>query len=527
MNTIIKLILVLSTIIIFTSCENNLLSNQITNNKSTDSKINASGKKLVLGDKINDPYEINNINAANISLRSSSTNTLDTITANMIYLRFLPYNEEELDILKSDTDLILFDYPLNYEIAEVGDYYHDPTLPESAITWQYSVVPVNYSIPKIKHEVIYKVYIPSDDENSEVQSKSNFIGTDYLDDLITKSYQLTGNLEQEASKQRGWFSPSRWTPSGKIEVYDDNLKSYIPLKGAEVHARWSTHIKTDITDSNGNFSMGHFIYKVNYSIKWERGLYDIRNGSIAQAWYNKPGGRVKGSWNLKIGTGGKSIMYATIHRAAHKHFYGDNLGINRPTLRDDGKTKICYIDEPGSGVFWGDWSSSGILPDIKIWGKNEAWSYRKTNEVFGTTAHELGHQAHSRFIGNIKFWQTSKSIYESWAEAVEWALTNDEYHDLGDLDYFHTGNYHDTWPNVDEDAIDYTPIFIDLMDDVNQGDHSWSTRPNDVISGYSLKYIQDNILSGSYGLSSLKSNIKSHKIAGVTDAQIETLFLLY
>jgi hypothetical protein len=156
-------------------------------------------------------------------------------------------------------------------------------------------------------------------------------------------------------------------------------------------------------------------------------------------------------------------MYATIHRAAWKLFYGDNLGTYRPTLNNGRKTKICYRDSNGYGVFWGDWSASGILPDIQIWGKSNG-NYKSTNKIFGSTVHELGHQAHSQYVGNIRYWKTSKIIQESWADAVEWAISNDEYHRLGQkygiaaaIGYNHRYNTHSRWPNVGDK--DYSPIF--------------------------------------------------------------------
>jgi len=42
-----------------------------------------------------------------------------------------------------------------------------------------------------------------------------------------------------------------------------------------------------------------------------------------------------------------------------------------------------------------------------------------------------------------------------------------------------------------------------------------------------LSYLQDNILIYSYGTSSLRDAVKNHKIAGVTDAQLNQLFALY
>jgi len=45
--------------------------------------------------------------------------------------------------------------------------------------------------------------------------------------------------------------------------------------------------------------------------------------------------------------------------------------------------------------------------------------------------------------------------------------------------------------------------------------------------GYTLSYLQNNILIYSYGISSLRDAVKNHKKAGVTDAQVDQLFALY
>ncbi|HRW63110.1 MAG TPA: hypothetical protein P5132_06460, partial [Bacteroidales bacterium] len=204
-----------------------------------------------------------------------------------------------------------------------------------------------------------------------------------------------------------------------------------------------------------------------------------------------------------------------------------NLGIRRPILNT--KTKLCYIDEKGTGIFWGDYGE-GFLPDIKVWGKsNSTGDYKPTNTVFATTTHELGHLSHWYFVGIGDYWQTSETVYESWATAVEWALTNHEYNTkgiIGDgaIEYIHD-NWRQSWPIGVQ--IEYTPIFIDLMDDDNQRDTYGITRPNDLISGYTLVYIQNNILRDAYGLSSLRDAIKDNKISGVTDAEIDELFALY
>ncbi len=535
-NKIFYLLVITASLFITNCSKDDLYLELPTANKNNTAIKNHTDGIIKLGKKINDPYAIENMKEAYLSLKSSGVKLPEQeIEANKLYIRFLPKNELEWQKLKLDPELTLFDYPLHYEIKEQGTYYHDPELPVSSITWQYAVVPINYIIPDVYHELIYPVYIPKHESSgNSTNLKGTTVQDSFYAQLEQEAFRLTNNVNLYNDKTngslKGIFKPKRWNPAGNIHVYDNVVNRMIPLVGVEVQARWSTHIEKSITDADGNFKMGGFIYEVNYSIKWERDKYDIRDGNFGQAWYNGP--KQKGDWNLNI-QGGKSIMFASIHRAAWKHFYGDNLGIRRPSLTDGSKTKICYIDGKGTGVFWGDWSSTGIMPDIKIWGKyNSSGNYKPANKIFGTTAHELGHQAHSQYLGNIKFWQTDKIIYESWADVVEWALTNDEYHRLGNkygiiaaINYFHRGNKHNSWPHVNDKA--YSPIFIDLMDNVNQRNTFGVNYPNDLISGYTLAYIHNNILNNSFNIQGLQDEIKKHKITGVTDSDIDALFEMY
>ena len=513
-------------IIVTSSCKKDDYNLDNSGSFQNPTSLDQKEGQTILGEQLEDPYALKNMKQAYSNLKSANSETPDVdIQPTHTYIRFLPKNEEEWTILKSDTSLVLYDYPLNYEIVNLGTYYHDPSLPDSAITYQYCVVPIGYVIPNVQNELLYEVYIPSEDDSTSLKSTNT--GNKFLTDLEYESNRLTGNLPQTDNNLKStnglW---SQWRPKGTIKVWDNVIGDYIPLIQVSVHARWFTRIERDLTDENGYFETGKFRNEVNYAIKWERADYDIRDGDLLQAWYNGP--KQKGDWNLNIGTGGKSIMYATIHRAAYKHFYGDNLGIRRPTA--NGATKLCYKDENGTGVFWGDWIDMGILPDIRVWGK-DGGVYKTTEHIFSTTTHELGHLSHWHLIGIDNYAFTGKKIYESWAEAVEWALTNDEYHKLGarfnvlaakNYDCTHTNQLR--WPFITQK--EYSPIFIDLIDDVNQR-YKGAGYPNDLITGYTLSYIQNNILRNSRGYSSLRDEVKSHKIAGVTDAMIDELFMLY
>lgn len=448
-----------------------------------------------------------------------------------LYVRFLPSSEEELQILKTDMLLGLYSYPLDYEIIQNGDYYHDPTLPDTAITWQYTVVNPDYVFPDIKHEFLAELFIleERDDDQEEITSKNGSMSVLAWEALEDKALEITGNIE-EGNSSNFTEKASKWRPAGCIKVRD-NIAGDIALVGAMVRARrWFTTHK-GYTDSKGNFSCdGRFRRDANYSIKWERKCWDIRSGTWGQALYNGP--KKRGNWDFTI-TSRSSLRYATIHRAAYRHFYGNNLGIPRPYRAANGRWKICYFDKDGSGDFWGNTGSPGaVLPDIRIYGYRNGVK-KDASLVFRTTTHKLGHASHCVSMGNVNYWQVSKIIYECWADAVEWALTNQEYEELGPK-YPYNSLAMQYWPyessssTVFKDKIEYSSLFVDLVDSYNQSGRNTTSRtyPNDSITGYSMKNLS-SIVKKSYGLSSLKTNLKAAKPNNVTNNQIDELFKRY
>lgn len=118
-------------------------------------------------------------------------------------------------------------------------------------------------------------------------------------------------------------------------------------------------------------------------------------------------------------------------------------------------------------------------------------------------------------------------ITESWATAIEHIYTKNHYKTYYDVDYDHEVGYQN-WGIANSGG--YTPIFIDLIDDLNQGGVDNPNVPNDRLMashGYTLQYIQDNILLESYGLSSLKSQLKAKKPSTFNDSLIDDLLALY
>lgn len=197
--------------------------------------------KTIIGKKLENPYALGtmrraweNLNRANSKSKSLKINTKQ-IQATHKYIKFMPKNDAELDLLKADSELILYDYPLDYEVISLGDAYHDPRVPRDQPTYQYASVPVHKVLPKnIAYEVITSLFIPDEDEEVIAKSKQNstvskIADNGFTDNLVDEALKLTHNLSEESittSKNQKLFRRrSKWRPAGRIRVWDDNLGS--------------------------------------------------------------------------------------------------------------------------------------------------------------------------------------------------------------------------------------------------------------------------------------------------------------
>lgn len=66
-----------------------------------------------------------------------------------------------------------------------------------------------------------------------------------------------------------------------------------------------------------------------------------------------------------------------------------------------------------------------------------------------------------------------------------------------------------------------------LAVNINQGSSYSTTRPNDVISGYSFRVLEQDVLRRTFGFSSLKERLNLFKPSGITDAQVDELVDFY
>jgi hypothetical protein len=111
------------------------------------------GNKMVLGKQLENPYSVENMRKALASLIANGRTAGDfDIETTDLYVRFIPTDSIELDALENynqiDTTFNLFDHPLDFEIEEVGHWYHDPSISDHLPTYQYTVVKPDFCISR-------------------------------------------------------------------------------------------------------------------------------------------------------------------------------------------------------------------------------------------------------------------------------------------------------------------------------------------------------------------------------------------
>ncbi len=221
-------------------------------------------------------------------MKSGTVGDFDISTTDLC-VRFLPSDSLEYKALASDTVLELFDYSLDFEIEQEGNWNHAPSIPDYLPTYQYTVVKPSYQFPDtIDYEILAELFIPAEEDEEEANAnlKSAYSG-DFLDELEDEALRITDNWEElepvtEGARLKGRIS--KWNPSGKIQVRERHggvKRGYIPVENIKVRVRrWFT-IKTGYTDYKGYYKISHrFRRLVNYSVKFETPYAKISNWII-------------------------------------------------------------------------------------------------------------------------------------------------------------------------------------------------------------------------------------------------------
>nr|WP_314490423.1 hypothetical protein [uncultured Chryseobacterium sp.] len=512
-----------------------------------------SGDSLIL----ENPYSTENMTAVFLKLKDNNPQSAVfkevKVHTTHQYLKFSPENEEEVGLLKSDSTIHYFDYRLD---AEYKDEFLANRSPDAdSIPVYYTAVPVGMSLPDVKYEVLSDLYIPEQDpyfsdikdyDEYEVKGKVEN-KTDLFNNLVYYAFEKTGNeeelLTENATPQARWIFGSKWRPSGSVRVQDD-IAGVRPVTGAQILMRQWFTVDSGITDGNGNFQTGTVRGKARYVIQWERYHYSVRDGSIFQAETHGPNVKQQ-SWHPLL-SGGKDEYHALIHQAAHDFYYGNRFGLISPPMNNhfynfgrQSQIKIAArLTNSGPTSSYSHVRSEitfGLSAQIHIkdYGKS-------SDQVYGTTIHELSHALHSvkdrfsydnivrdSFLAfNSQVRKRNRRLLESWPTAVEILMTLERYrvrYNLQNYSVYQNLDYRNYQNRSIAIENLYTSGIYDMTDIVNQRASFGNTFPIDRVNGYTIKELE-NALPGARYWNDYRDKVKAMYPNKATRPFVDELF---
>lgn len=368
----------------------------------------------------------------------------DDITATHIYLRFAPRDSVDAELLDNDTTIMYTVIPMDREIAVIGDYYHDPSLPDTVPTFQYCVAKVGQPLPDVPHEVLSELFLmeetnvfESPEEYEDEIDANKSVEFSIWDDLEAKALELTGvEINESVNK-------SKWRPEGYVRYKDNTLGEVVPMEGVPVRIKRGFVTSQCCTNSNGYFSFSKRRHHVQCYVKWRRDNFHIREiGHSLQQAESTLASHTKSIVSFTFTPYSDGWYYASVFRAAHQYYYNyGSYGLGKP-----GNKNLKIKLSGNQSTVLGTYHHDAVLTyhDIDIYYK------KMTNaiDLFRVTAHEIGHSAH-HYWNRSTYHDITKKMRESWARGVEWRMMNVFY----GIDRSLTANY------------DYTFVVRDLIDD--------------------------------------------------------------
>lgn len=432
---------------------------------------------IVLGEQLEDPYSVENMSKALCSLYPSRAGRIIPEPTDL-YVRFLPKDREQLDRLQA-LGLTLLDHPMDFRILREGDYYHDPSVPEDAITWQYGVVHKDFSFPEdIRHELLDECYIAENDPDSKAD------GIDWAA-VEREAYRLTGNEAMLSAASRGGEGTPVYA-EGDILLVDRALgETPVGVRGVMVCCNSFVKIAKGYTDAAGHYRLNRaFATEMRYRIvfKNEKGFATGFNLVLIPASVSTLGTAGPEGVSVTVDENSERSLFcrSVINNACCDYFDscagegGDEIATPPDNLRIwcfqslnvSGAVMMqhgCLIDGTLVGEWLGKYTSlvKMFLPDLVI-GLKDCGDCKS---IYSLVLHECAHASHHSKVGN-DFWdplaefmlksfvasgtmsygsaQDEGSGYvavaEMWAYAVQTALMNRRYADgmvYGSSYWFH------------------------------------------------------------------------------------------
>ena len=434
--------------------------------------------------------------ASSSALTANSVPNLD-IKASHYYIMFKPQTEEQEGIIKRDTTMFLSDYPLDWEFTD--EYLKNrPKLPEGKFPRYWVAVPVSKTLPSdVPYEVLEELYIPEEDpdfgSNTSVTSAKKLTtnsaktnNEDLLTLLLNEAYTLTGNTDDiiepttSVAKTTGneitkaiWIFGRKWYPSGRIQIWDDNAGTTTTTR--RVFSHWQYY------DCGGGGIGGPFLE--------ERRVPDE---SCRRAIYRTETQRVQGKYVPLVGAQVLMRQWFTVRQGITDHNGYFRTGSVRGKARYKIQWERYHYSIRNGSLFQAETRGPRV--------KSQAWNHniRGGEDEYHGMIHTA---AHAYYYGS-RFGLTSPPRNSFFKRQIKIAAGNKQL------------------LRIDQ-ANHYTSAGWDMIDDFNQRSYG-NSYPIDRVSGYTIKQLEDGLISARYW-TAWRNSIK-HLHDNDTEQYLDELF---
>ena len=379
-------------------------------------------EQIVLGEKLEDPYALSAMQLSFAKLYPTKAG-MERLEATDYYVRFLPQDDTQFTRLKL-MGVQLTDHPLDYEILREGDYYHDPSIQDGDITWQYAVVDRDFQFPQdIHYEILEQCYIP---ENAATRASDVDWGA-----VEREAYRMTGNGRMLLPKTKA----DDGFPSGAIKIVDDKYNGGEPIGVSGVMVSVNSFVKfaSAYTDASGNYVIPRsFSTQMRYRLVFqnEMGFGIGVDLLLVPASVSTLGTGPSEGIDVKITQDSDRKLFSrcVVNNAVHDYFMRctregvkitpppQNLRIwlfqgiassSAPMLHQGSMVEEGILSE-----YLGSYKDivKHFLPDITM-GLRYLENY---SSIYNYTQHELAHASHYVRVGNSYWNQYIKHVLKSF-----------------------------------------------------------------------------------------------------------------
>lgn len=381
---------------------------------------------IVLGKQLEDPYSLSNMTKAFEALYPTKAGVVQ-LTATDHYVRLLPRNSDDLDKLEK-MGVKMLDHPLDYQIIEEGDYYHDPLISDDSITWQYAVVPTDFVAPDgIDCELLHECYL------AEAENKTKGLeGIDW-EAVERESFRLTGNEDMLAPQTKG--KKESFVPEGRITIVDEDYNNE-PIGVSGVQVSCNVFVKFDrcYTDKDGYYKMKKsFSSKPRYRLVFtnSKGFTQGINTIFVKYSISTLGKHNPSGYSICVTekSEGKLFTRCAINNAAYDYYAScSSSGVKIKTPPSNLTIWSLSLFQASAAVMMHQGAVLDIdlikdvlgiytpvvqifMPDVIIGLKNKGKKYRN---IYHIVQHELAHASHYMQVGNDYWNQYAITILRSW-----------------------------------------------------------------------------------------------------------------